>query len=468
MLEDLHIKTDMSIKKIYRPEDSNNISTFLIISFLLHLLFLLLLPQWTQQIDKQGYISEPVVIEIPEYYPPPVPPKEIIETSKDMKSLKSKAKSVPKIPKKLSDRVLEAEKETSPKPSQVSPSIAKIIPQPEQTAPEPEPAPKPISEPEPASTPKHEPEPEPKPEHQPKIKSAPKLEPAPEPEPAPKPESKPKPEPKPTIKEDVLAKEKTPEKPQGLVESIPKEVIKEHDRGVVTTANDKLKPKEIISKTEKPLEQKERPPQETTAPTIKLEVPEKKPVQKDSNVASVKESEKVHIPEPLPKPLLQPIPEPVPEKKEGKGPEKFLPREKLFPSSERLAELDKEYQQTGVPGIEEGKTLSLNTSEFRYYSYLMGVKRKIELVWNYPYAAARAGQQGKLELSFTIKKDGTVEGIKLKRGSGYAMLDDEAISAIRLAAPFKEFPKSFNLERFTIDATFEYIIQPFFFRKDDG
>ncbi|HBO84226.1 MAG TPA: hypothetical protein DD641_04490 [Deltaproteobacteria bacterium] len=151
-------------------------------------------------------------------------------------------------------------------------------------------------------------------------------------------------------------------------------------------------------------------------------------------------------------------------KKESREPEKFPSIEKLFPSEQRLSELDKEYQK-GVPGIEEGKTLSLNTSEYRYISYLTGIKRKIELVWNYPDAAARAGQQGILELSFTIRKDGTLEEVKLVKSSGYPMLDDEAISAVKLAAPYNPFPKGFTLEKLTIAATFEYIIQTFFYRQ---
>lgn len=137
---------------------------------------------------------------------------------------------------------------------------------------------------------------------------------------------------------------------------------------------------------------------------------------------------------------------------------------KLFPSQERLTELEREYQSK-TEGVEEGKTLSLDTSEFRYESYLTGIKRKIELVWRYPDVAARAGQQGRLELRFTIRKDGGLEGIRLIKSSGYPILDDEALSAVRLAAPFSPFPKGFNVERINIVATFEYIIETFYYRQ---
>lgn len=158
------------------------------------------------------------------------------------------------------------------------------------------------------------------------------------------------------------------------------------------------------------------------------------------------------------------IPAPRTDEGKGKESEKKLSTKELFPSGQRLAELDKEYQK-GVQGVEEGKTLNLNTSEFRYFSYLNGIKRKIELVWNYPEPAARAGQQGRLELAFTIRKDGALENVTLVKSSGYPMLDDEAISAIKVAAPYNKFPKGFNLERITIAATFEYIIEPYFYKQ---
>lgn len=158
------------------------------------------------------------------------------------------------------------------------------------------------------------------------------------------------------------------------------------------------------------------------------------------------------------------IPAPRADEGKGKESEKKLSTKELFPSGQRLAELDKEYQK-GVQGVEEGKTLNLNTSEFRYFSYLNGIKRKIELVWNYPEPAARRGQQGMLELSFTIRKDGVLEDVRLVKSSGYPMLDDAAISAIKVAAPYNKFPKGFNLERITIAATFEYIIEPYFYKQ---
>ncbi|MBI3399476.1 MAG: energy transducer TonB [Deltaproteobacteria bacterium] len=131
----------------------------------------------------------------------------------------------------------------------------------------------------------------------------------------------------------------------------------------------------------------------------------------------------------------------------------------LFPPKERLSELSKEYEKQ-MPVAEAGKNLSFDSSEPRYVSYLEGMKAKIYHEWAYPYPAAREGQSGRLFVRFTILKDGTLEEVALIKSSGYPMLDDAALSAIRLAAPFYRFPKGFgSLERIAINASFEYILE---------
>ena len=103
-------------------------------------------------------------------------------------------------------------------------------------------------------------------------------------------------------------------------------------------------------------------------------------------------------------------------------------------------------------------TVDLNTTEFRYFSYFLKLKRQIEGVWNYPETSRLRGEQGELFLIFTIKRNGELEGVDLIDPSGYARLDEEAIRAIRVAAPFSPFPESWNLERLNVRAVFRYQI----------
>lgn len=130
-------------------------------------------------------------------------------------------------------------------------------------------------------------------------------------------------------------------------------------------------------------------------------------------------------------------------------------RPNLFPTPERITELEKRYEAEAPRG-EKGKTLQLNTSELRYQKYLINMKNRIEFYWEYPAVAARSGWQGALFISFTIKKDGTVTDIVVGKSSNYPVLDDAAITALRLAVPFPPFPENFGIEEININGQFEY------------
>jgi TonB family protein len=117
---------------------------------------------------------------------------------------------------------------------------------------------------------------------------------------------------------------------------------------------------------------------------------------------------------------------------------------------------------TGEEGVtEEGgggfRLTPLSAPEVQYISYFASIKRKIELVWQYPYEAAAAGIQGELTLDFVIARSGTVNSIELVRGSGSKVLDDEAIRSIRKAAPFDPIPAQYKIPSLQIRGRFVYV-----------
>jgi protein TonB len=99
---------------------------------------------------------------------------------------------------------------------------------------------------------------------------------------------------------------------------------------------------------------------------------------------------------------------------------------------------------------------TLNAPEVQYAGYFDSIRRKIELVWQYPYDAAVAGIGGELLLEFVVGRDGRVERIDMLRGSGHKILDDEAISAIRKASPFNPIPADFKVTELLIRGRFIY------------
>lgn len=75
-------------------------------------------------------------------------------------------------------------------------------------------------------------------------------------------------------------------------------------------------------------------------------------------------------------------------------------------------------------------------------AYLLDWRRRLEAVGNkyYPEASTRYGLFGELRLLVVIRKDGSLEDIRVLSSSGYAVLDEAAIKIVRMAAPFAPFP----------------------------
>jgi len=99
----------------------------------------------------------------------------------------------------------------------------------------------------------------------------------------------------------------------------------------------------------------------------------------------------------------------------------------------------------------------LNAPEVQYISYFASIKRKIELVWQYPYDAMVNGIQGELMIDFVIARNGKLESAVLVRGSGYKILDEEALRSIRKASPFDPIPKEYRIPHLQIRGRFVYV-----------
>ncbi|VUZ86077.1 Gram-negative bacterial tonB protein [Candidatus Methylomirabilis lanthanidiphila] len=110
--------------------------------------------------------------------------------------------------------------------------------------------------------------------------------------------------------------------------------------------------------------------------------------------------------------------------------------------------------EEGDTSSSTGPTVSLDSQDSRFASYLMGVKRRIESVWSYPPGAR--GLTGNLVVTFGITRDGRLSDLQLTQTSGIAPLDNEAIRAIRQATPFGPFSEQMRFERLNIRAAFYY------------
>ena len=99
------------------------------------------------------------------------------------------------------------------------------------------------------------------------------------------------------------------------------------------------------------------------------------------------------------------------------------------------------YRNLGI-GSGEGKIFLRRSVDPKYLQYALYTLRRIVFYGEYPLAARRRGQQGKVWIDLKIYKDGTIEAASLAmvKSSGYPILDNAVSTAIRLATPFNSFP----------------------------
>jgi len=132
-----------------------------------------------------------------------------------------------------------------------------------------------------------------------------------------------------------------------------------------------------------------------------------------------------------------------------------------FVSQKEIEELARK----GMPGKREGDdSVTLDTDEFKFISYNRWLKIKVESVLRYPELAAMSGYQGTLYIKFDIMKDGSLGNLELLKSSGYKILDDEALRAIRASAPFQPLPDDWRMERYSIRAAVLFYLNAAYIR----
>ena len=88
-----------------------------------------------------------------------------------------------------------------------------------------------------------------------------------------------------------------------------------------------------------------------------------------------------------------------------------------------------------------GKFRSVDAFGLKYFSYLIGVEQKIELVFSIPFFQPRNGRVRVPIVGFTIKRNGELSEAVLLRSSGYQEVDRALLDAVRRAAPYGPFPE---------------------------
>jgi len=267
---------------------------------------------------------------------------------------------------------------------------------------------------------------------------------------------------------ELPPKKKKPETPKPPPKK-PSFLTDRNQQTKIETRTEEISPKpKVVAKPVKPQPKpKPRPkPKQPTPPKPKAEPrPQEKakPQTKPQAKPTVKDNSALTKAEP---PSKKPEKDSPPKKKEPKKKQPDI--KKLFPSADELLKYTEERQRRPVPSarqsprlpnkLKRGTEISLNTLDYKFHSYYLALKRKIELVWEYPYKARQTGAQGRLQMRFVINQDGSLAEVKILHSSGVAILDHEAVRAIQNASPFPPLPDRMNTERLSVTATFEYLL----------
>jgi protein TonB len=105
-------------------------------------------------------------------------------------------------------------------------------------------------------------------------------------------------------------------------------------------------------------------------------------------------------------------------------------------------QVSKEYE--AFQRMPRRKFIGARTREYRYAQYVEDWRVKLERIGNlnYPEVARQNRIYGSLQLTVSIRADGSVESVEINRSSHQPILDAAALRIIQLAAPFPPLPAS--------------------------
>jgi TonB family protein len=103
----------------------------------------------------------------------------------------------------------------------------------------------------------------------------------------------------------------------------------------------------------------------------------------------------------------------------------------------------------------EGR-VALDSPDPKYRDYVAKVREQIRTNWVYPRSAGEQGVEGDLLIDFDVAKDGRLTYIVVARSSGARILDDYALTAVKLTQPFPPVPDSVSPGDLRLSGTFCY------------
>ena len=185
--------------------------------------------------------------------------------------------------------------------------------------------------------------------------------------------------------------------------------------------------KDRRAKTPLPVLPRETPRHNVAAASTRAEVQENTTREMLTQLQSA-----VVVPVPEPKPLEEP------ERTESPTANEMMQRtlESMRLEAQIARDMDA-YQK-----IPRRKFIGAQAKEYRFARYVEDWRMKVERIgnMNYPDAARQNRLYGSLILSVSIRADGSIESVEVKRKSGQRVLDAAAVKIVEMAGPYAPFP----------------------------
>jgi len=138
---------------------------------------------------------------------------------------------------------------------------------------------------------------------------------------------------------------------------------------------------------------------------------------------------------------------PVPKKQRSKtvNPKENVKEE----NTDDLSELLDAVQSVKVSDI-------MPAQNFKYHWYIQNLVSKVEEQWKPPMGLTDKNDAA-VNISFTIFPNGSISNVSVVKSSGVSTLDNLALRAINLAAPFGKLPVGFTENKLDISYSLHYI-----------
>ena len=143
-----------------------------------------------------------------------------------------------------------------------------------------------------------------------------------------------------------------------------------------------------------------------------------------------------------------------PEKKQSREVPDLQTLSQISPAT--LSKIESDWRRKYRADVARGDTVWMDSQQDLLHSFMRRFRTNIYNVWNYPSSAAQKNQQGACLLRITIDRRGNISDVQLLESSGYQILDEEAISAVRQGATYGPLPRAFPHEELKIMAFFDY------------